>query len=281
MHAFMELAPPQVRGLEKQAGHEAAIDVDAFWLALARESDAGNGGNGNGGGPGDSPAEAEAGTVTGTEKPSLAASEFRFGAFRLGDGFMLPNIPLVAVYGMAYIPCNPLALIQFPSERDFLASVLPPPLVALWGLGAGSAAAADLDAELEAYVNAKTPASSVPTAASLDAEMDAYFHAKAPASSVPTAASLDSELEAYMGAAAAEPVAAPVLPELYAVVHTTPTRMECQKFTCSNTDEINLMYHTWVNADIDFISNPYFVSAHKVSKRACVLTQGLASRWSL
>ena len=40
--------------------------------------------------------------------------------------------------------------------------------------------------------------------------------------------------------------------DLYVVIHTHPIPSLCQKFLCSNTNEINLMYHCWLFQNIPF-----------------------------
>lgn len=108
------------------------------------------------------------------------------------DGtYCLPCIPLVAVYGAAYCPCFPIAVLQLPHAEEYRRGVLPRDMVQElekdgWG-------ACDVD--------------------------------------------------------------------IYAVVHSTPMRQECQKFICrlvkiarmvlsdqlrnSNMNEVNMMYHCW------------------------------------
>ena len=49
--------------------------------------------------------------------------------------------------------------------------------------------------------------------------------------------------------------------DYFIVVHTRPTPGECQKFNCSNTNEVNVMYHCWL-----FSHAPYD-HAHTVSGR--------------
>ena len=38
--------------------------------------------------------------------------------------------------------------------------------------------------------------------------------------------------------------------ECYVVVHKCPVRSACQKFMCSNTNEINILYHMWLYRDV-------------------------------
>ena len=35
-------------------------------------------------------------------------------------------------------------------------------------------------------------------------------------------------------------------PQLFLIIHSVPSYAECQKFSCSNLDEFNVMYHTWM-----------------------------------
>ena len=61
-----------------------------------------------------------------------------------------------------------------------------------------------------------------------------------------------------------KPFPSHILPNLenldyYIVIHSYPPPSECQKFLCSNTDEINLIFHCWLYKDM-----PYDPSIHVV-----------------
>jgi hypothetical protein len=40
--------------------------------------------------------------------------------------------------------------------------------------------------------------------------------------------------------------------DLYVIVHSRPSPGKCQKFLCSNTNEVNLMYHCWMYPNVSF-----------------------------
>lgn len=40
--------------------------------------------------------------------------------------------------------------------------------------------------------------------------------------------------------------------DLYVIVHSRPSLGRCQKFLCSNTNEVNLMYHCWMYPNVPF-----------------------------
>ena len=45
--------------------------------------------------------------------------------FEVDQNYCLPCIPLVAVYGAAYVPCLPISIIQLPETATFREDVLP------------------------------------------------------------------------------------------------------------------------------------------------------------
>jgi len=110
------------------------------------------------------------------DMPFFAASTGALRSIDLGVGMSLPCVPLLAVYGYAYLPCTPLALLVW---RD----VDPARLGALgpldWGRDAG-----------------RWP-------------LDVFW-----------------------------------------ILHSAPVRQECQKFRCSNTNEVNVMLHMWANEGV-------------------------------
>ena len=40
--------------------------------------------------------------------------------------------------------------------------------------------------------------------------------------------------------------------DLFVIVHSRPSLSKCQKFLCSNTNEVNLMYHCWMYPNVPF-----------------------------
>ncbi len=58
-----------------------------------------------------------------------------------------------------------------------------------------------------------------------------------------------------------KPFPSHVLPNLdyYIVIHSYPPPSECQKFLCSNTDEINLIFHCWLYKDMPYDPSIYAV----------------------
>ena len=51
--------------------------------------------------------------------------------------------------------------------------------------------------------------------------------------------------------------------DVYVILHSCPPRGLCQKFLCSNTDEINLLYHSWLFPDAAY--NPQLTLTDKVA----------------
>eukprot|EP01126_Amoeba_proteus_P015259 TRINITY_DN1684_c0_g1_i1.p1 TRINITY_DN1684_c0_g1~~TRINITY_DN1684_c0_g1_i1.p1 ORF type:complete len:123 (-),score=8.24 TRINITY_DN1684_c0_g1_i1:662-1030(-) len=40
--------------------------------------------------------------------------------------------------------------------------------------------------------------------------------------------------------------------EFYVMIHSTPILSQCQHFLCNNTNEVNMMYHSWAFPDVPF-----------------------------
>ncbi|KNC50690.1 uncharacterized protein AMSG_00848 [Thecamonas trahens ATCC 50062] len=100
--------------------------------------------------------------------------------------YILPRIPLLAVYGAAYLPCMPV----------LAAAVSDAPRDGLLDLGVPD----DVIEAMERYAESK-----------------------------------DIELCGALDVAV--------------ILHASPIRQECQKFVCSSTAEINMMYHLWAPAE--------------------------------